>query len=89
MAKKNKCPLVIVRWEDSAQPIAKWQHLSSFEPTGIILCASVGWKIHDADGVVALAPNMGAIDDATNIQASGVIHIPKRCIISIEKLVEK
>jgi len=49
----------MIEWEDSAQPLPSWSYLASFEPTGTILCASVGWLIRGDDQVKALAPNWG------------------------------
>lgn len=86
---KNKPPLVIIEWEDSAQPLPAWQHLSNLELCGHIRCASVGWLVKSDKSVKVLAPNMGAIDDPSNIQASGFMQIPTRCVISIKKLHQK
>lgn len=84
----NKCPLVIVEWEDSAQPTSHWVFLSEFGTPSIIRCASVGWLIHDGKTIKALAPNMAEIDSGINAQASGIIKIPSRSIIKITKLRE-
>jgi hypothetical protein len=84
----NDCPLVIVRWEDSAQPIPGWQHLSDMVPPGIVECATVGWLIRDDDKVKVVAQNIGGINTDDNMQASGVMAIPARCVISIERLEE-
>lgn len=82
------CPLVMIEWEDSAQPIPAWSFLSSFEAPGIIRCASVGWLIRDDAEVKAVAPNMGGLDDENSVQVSGVIQIPTRCIVNITRLPE-
>jgi len=82
------CPLVMIEWEDSAQPIASWSYLSSFEPTGIVRCASVGWLIRDGTDFKALAPNMGAINDERSLQVSGVIQIPTGCVLRVTQLSE-
>jgi hypothetical protein len=82
------CPLVMIEWEDSAQPIPTWSYLASFEAPGIILCASVGWMIRDDDQMKALAPNMGALNDENSVQVSGVIQIPTRCVRRITPLPE-
>lgn len=82
------CPLVFVEWEDSAQPISNWSYLASFDPSGTIRCASVGWLIRDDAEMKAIAPNMGAIDDENNVQVSGVIQIPTRCVIRQVRLRE-
>lgn len=84
----TSCPLVMIQWEDSAQPIPGWAHLSDFEPKPVIICASVGWLIHDGDDVKSLAPNMGGLENENNVQVSGVIQIPTRCIISVHNLEE-
>ena len=84
----NACPLVMVEWEDSAQPIPNWSYLASFDPSGTIRCASVGWLIRDDGQMLALAPNMGALDDENSVQVSGVIQIPTRCVLKVVPLDE-
>lgn len=84
----SACPLVMIEWEDSAQPIPSWSYLASFEAPGIILCASVGWMIRDDDEMKALAPNLGALKDENSVQVSGVIQIPTRCVRRITPLNE-
>jgi hypothetical protein len=81
------CRLVMIDWEDSAQPSPSWEHLASFEPPSAVRCSSVGWLIHDGHDVKALAPNMGAIGNE-NVQVSGVIRIPARCIVRVVELDE-
>lgn len=78
----------MVEWEDSAQPIAAWKHLADLEAPSIIKCVSVGWLVSDTKNTKALAPNMGAVDDATNLQISGMITIPARAITKITRLQE-
>ena len=72
------CPLVMIEWEDSAQPISSWSYLSSFAAPGTVRCASVGWLIHDDEQMKVVAPNLGALDDENSVQVSGVIQIPAR-----------
>ena len=86
--RSKSCPLVMIEWEDSSQPIPSWSYLSSFLPTGTIRCVSVGWLIRDDGQMIALAPNMGAIDDENSVQVSGVIQIPTRCVIYVTPLGE-
>lgn len=88
VARPTECPLVMIEWEDSAQPIPAWSYLASFNPPGVIRCASVGWLIGDDGQMKALAPNMGAIDDENSVQVSGVIQIPARCVIKQTRLKE-
>ena len=84
----ERCPLVLVEWEDSAQPLSGWRYLSDFDGFRAVRCVSVGWLIHDGDDVKALAPNMGEIDDAERMQASGVIRILTRCVVAVKPLEE-
>jgi hypothetical protein len=82
------CRLVMIEWEDSAQPISSWAYLASLDVTKAVRCVSVGWLIHDGDDVKALAPNMGNLNDESSVQVSGVIRIPTRCISRIVDLDE-
>ena len=88
VTRSKACPLVMIEWEDSAQPIPAWSYLASFEAPGTIRCVSVGWLIRDDDQMKALAPNMGAIDDENSVQISGVIQIPTRCVLKTTRLSE-
>lgn len=78
-------PLVLVEWEDSAQPIAAWQYLDDLGPFNIVRCQSVGFLVHDGDDVKVLAPNIGNIG-GEHAQASGLMRIPARCVTRIKKL---
>lgn len=84
----SDCPLVLIEWQDSAQPVPKWIYLSDFEPGTAVSCVSVGWLIQDDEKVKVLAPNMGEIQDATHIQASGIIRIPCCAVTRIVHLKE-
>lgn len=88
VTRSTACPLVMVEWEDSAQPIPAWSYLASFEAPGTILCASVGWLIQDDSHTKALAPNMGGLQSEGSVQVSGVIQIPTRCVLRITHLSE-
>jgi hypothetical protein len=84
----DNCPLVIIRWEDSAQPLPAWRHLSQLPATRAIECATVGWLLKDGEDVKVLCQSVGDIDTPHNAQASGIMTIPTRCVISIERLTE-
>ena len=84
----DECPLVMIEWEDSRQPEPNWSLLSSFAPGDAVRCISAGWMIHDGKDVKVLAPNMGDIGDE-DVQVSGVIRIPARCILKITKIKTK
>lgn len=80
--------LVLIEWEDSRQPSSAWKHLAGHPVWDAVKCASVGWLVHDDDQKKVLAPNMGDIDDASNMQLSGEIVIPTSCVLSINRLAE-
>ncbi len=86
--RSKACPLVMIEWEDSAQPIAAWSYLASFEAPGTIRCVSVGWLIKNSKAVKALAPNLGSVQNANSVQVSGVIQIPTRCVVRMTRLTE-
>lgn len=85
-AAQANCPLVMIEWEDSARPAPAWQHLSDFEPSKTVSCASVGWLIEDGDKTKALAPNMGWLESGDDAQACGIIRIPTRAVTRITHL---
>lgn len=78
----------MVEWVDSAQPIARWQHLADTEAPAAIRCVSVGWLVGDDNETLAIAPNFGALDDVDSVQVSGVIQIPARCVTCLTELNE-
>ena len=83
----KKCPLVMVKWLDSVQPVSRWQHLEDVGHPSVVTCVSVGWLISDTDDAKSLAPNM-ASTDPDSLQVSGVITIPSRCILKVARLKE-
>ena len=72
--------LVLVEWEDSARPIPAWQWIDDYELPKTIRCRSVGYLIADTDDAIALAPNLGDVEQS-KAQACGIIRIPQRAII--------
>lgn len=80
--------LVRVDWEDSAQPVSGWVHLSDLPDLAVIRCSSVGWVVAEDAAVLMLAPNLGDQDSEVNAQASGIIRIPRRCVTRMTPLVE-
>ena len=77
--------LVLIEWEDSAQPVAAWQYLADMDPPEVVQCKSVGYLIADEKNVKVLAPNVGELE-TEHAQASGVIRIPTRCVTRIRPL---
>ena len=86
---RNDCPLVIIRWHDSAQPLPSWQYLSALALARPIECATVGRLLKDDDDVKVICQSVGDLDNPKNAQASGIMTIPARCVLSIEKLTEE
>lgn len=80
--------MVLIEWEDSAQPIPGWAFLTNCDTFEVTRCQSVGWLIHDGPDVKALAQNVGNPEDEDSAQVSGVIRIPARCIVSTVTLKE-
>lgn len=85
---ETPCPLVMVEWEDSTQPVSNWRWITDFREPDIVTVASVGWLIHDGPDVKALAPNLGHSAEKTAVQVSGVIRIPTRCVTRVTHLPE-
>ena len=86
---RKDCPLVIIRWLDSAQPLPSWQYLSALPLTRPIECATVGWLLKDDDDIKVICQSVGDLENPKNAQASGIMTIPARCVLSIEKLTEE
>ena len=78
--------LVLIEWEDSAQPVPGWQFLDEADYSDVVVCQSVGWLVGDSEGVKALAPNIGNMGEDGE-QGSGIIRIPARCVKSVTPLV--
>jgi hypothetical protein len=85
---RTHCPLVIIRWLDSTQPSPSWRHISDLPRTRAIECATVGWLLRDDSDVKVVCQSVGDLDNAKNAQASGIMTIPARSVLSIECLTE-
>jgi len=79
--------LVMIEWEDSAQPVPRWVWVDSedFREWGTVLCKSVGWLVDENPRRFLLAPNIGEAEGGS-LQASGIIRIPRRAVRSIDTL---
>ena len=82
------CPLVIIRWQDSRQACGQWRFLKSLPDQRAVEVASVGWLLKDTDEVKVLCQNIGDLAHPENAQASGIMTIPTRCVLSVERLTE-
>lgn len=76
--------LVLVEWEDSAQPVSAWQWVDAYEIPESVRCISVGYLIGQNRKTLAVAPNLGDLT-SERIQASGIIRVPRA---SVRRLLE-
>jgi len=83
------CPLVIIRWLDSRQPCGQWRYLSSLPEARPVEVATVGWLVKDTSDVKVVCQSVGDLDHPEKAQASGIMTIPARCVLSIETLTEE
>jgi hypothetical protein len=84
----SECPLVIIRWLDSRQPCGQWRYLAALPDARPVEVATVGWLVKDTADVKVVCQNVGDLDQPEKAQASGIMTIPTRCVLSIERLVE-
>ena len=85
---RGECPLVLVTWEDSRQPLPTWTYLSEIPKALPVLCATVGWMLRDQDDVKVICQTIGDEGHPENAQASGIMTIPTRSVVSIHRLEE-
>ncbi len=83
------CPLVIIRWLDSRQPYGQWRYLSALPDARPVEVATVGWLVRDTAEVKVVCQNVGDLEYPEKAQASGIMTIPTRCVLSIERLTEE
>jgi hypothetical protein len=88
MARLSPPALVLVTWEDSAQPEPRWRFTADASHENAVMCHSAGYLIHKGDAVLLIAPNIGDFG-TPNEQVSGIIRIPSRSVVRMQKLVGK
>jgi hypothetical protein len=62
--------------------------LAKLPQTKPIECATVGWLLRDDDEAKVVCQSIGDLGSIANAQASGIMTIPSRCVLSIETLSE-
>jgi hypothetical protein len=72
-------PLLAIEWEDSQRPIGAWQWVDEYTLPDVVMCVSVGFLISKTKDAIALAPNLGDLEQE-RLQASGIIRIPTSAI---------
>jgi hypothetical protein len=85
----GECPLVIIRWLDSRQPCGQWRYLSSLPDARPVEVATVGWLVKHTPDAMVVCQNVGDLGNPERAQASGIMAIPTRCVLSVEKLTEE
>jgi hypothetical protein len=75
----------LVEWEDSQRPLAAWQWVDEYSMPDAVACISVGFLIAKTKVAIAIAPNLGDVDQS-RAQASGVIRIPASAVRRMTKL---
>lgn len=78
--------MVLIEWEDSAQAAPQWQWLADAVPPSILKCRSIGFLIRDNKKEKALAISVASANGGDAEQASGIISIPTRCVVSIARI---
>lgn len=86
--RKQRYPLVLVEWDDSARPNPAWVHVTDLPKPKVIGCLSVGWVIQETRRVLVLAPNIGDAHSKGNGQVCGYIRIPVAAITRRAELTE-
>lgn len=81
-------PLVLIEWQDSAQPVPGWRYLEDKPALEVVECVSVGWMVGENEQVVMLAPNIGDFHSGDSAQASGFIRVPKKAVTRRVLLIE-
>lgn len=71
--------LVLVEWVDSAGTNG-WTFLEGarWEP---VHCFTVGWLIYESSSIITVAPHLSDPEAMVDLQASGVMTIPKVAIV--------
>jgi hypothetical protein len=81
----HKHRIVCVEWEDSAQPISRWQWVDEYQAPDTVKCVSVGFLLSDTKTAIAIALSLGDIGRDRH-QANGIMRIPKSAIKKITSL---
>ncbi|MEO1042809.1 MAG: hypothetical protein AAFX52_10995 [Pseudomonadota bacterium] len=77
--------LELVRWVDSRGTTSRWCLVDDLEDNGPCSMISVGWVCRETKSDVQVAPHIGVESDGEH-QVTGVMTIPKECIIGREVL---
>lgn len=83
--------LVLIEWEDSAQPIGEWQWAEVYDDyrSRVVLCRTTGWLMVDRDDVKVIAQTLGRQGGDGDPQVNGVMQIPARAVVRVVALTEE
>jgi len=77
--------LVLVEWVDSLQPVTGWHMTDDLPVLEAARCKTVGWLVALNDDAMMIAQNI-ADPESTQMQAGGLMRIPKCCVTSASVL---
>ena len=78
-------PLILVEWEDSAQPTSGWQWLDEIGDSQPITCRTAGYLVAENEKGLTIALSIGDMT-SQRPQVNGATRIPRRAIVSITSL---
>jgi hypothetical protein len=73
-------PLVLLEWEDSSQPVARWYQMDEINLATVVVSRTVGFLVRDDDQMKAVAHSVA------NGLATGLIKIPSRAVTRMVRL---
>lgn len=85
ITKADEMPLVMIEWEDSHSSGA-WEQIGGEIEDRALVCRSVGWLVLDGERAKVIAPHKSDQEPGVPLQASGVMTIPARSVLSITAL---
>ena len=89
MAKKTtEYPMVRILWADSNLPVDGWRLVSDIADAELCKCISVGFLVNSTKEVKTLVQNLTLPLGVRTTQGAGVIDIPARAVLSIQKLTQ-
>jgi len=78
--------IVKVTWLDSYGATPSWQEIDDAKGYIALRCHSIGYLLEDEKDYIKIAPHYAAETEQTLEQVSGVMSIPRICVVEIKKL---
>lgn len=76
---------IIIEWNDSLQPVTGWHMMDDLPTLDVAKCKTVGWLVAENDSALMVAQNI-ADPESAQMQAGGLMRIPKCCVTSCADL---